>query len=367
MTLFSDEKRISLNITGEVTALSPISVTRPGDNFVSGTGSKNKPRLPRAGVKKDGTIPFIPGSSFRGGLRRAARDCVRNLTGERFDLATTYMLTQGVDITNAMIAQKSAGSIGLEEPLRKKNPLLSLFGAWSLPGHTGVGDLIPSEPGCVFNAGGGVRTNEFIRDPKQIQFLTQEDAEKLEKIIMEDSVTASEVGELKKEIADLKAQMREVRDKEVKTSLQEQVDHVEAMIKAKKNEKSGSTETIQRPLEGYEAIAPGTVLHHRLPLTMVNSMEMALFLESLAKYAKNPVIGGHKNHACGYFSARYSISYWPEDDDQPREVAVIRFDETGFFIEGEVADELQLLRKELRSSVKNGDFDFTAFLFSQAE
>ena len=50
-----------------------------------------------------------------------------------------------------------------------------------------------------------------------------------------------------------------------------------------------------------------------------------------------------------------------------REVAVIRFDETGFFIEGEAAGELQALRKEFKSSVKNGDFDFTAFLFSQAE
>lgn len=366
MSFFAENKRFSFNITGEVTAQSPISVSRPDDNFASATGTKDKPRLPRAGAKKDATIPFIPGSSFRGGLRRAARDVILRLTGEPFDIATSYMLTQGVDITNTMNSQKSAGNIGLEEPLRALNPLLSLFGAWSLPGHTGVSDLIPTTPGSVFTAGGGVRTNDFIRDPKQIQFLSPEDAEKLQQIILDDSATASEVGELKKEISELKAKMRDSRDKEVKASIQEEINHIDAMIKVKKESKSGATETIQRPLEGYEAIVPGTVMQHRLPLTMVNAMEMALFLESLATYAKNPIIGGHKNHACGFFSATYAIRYWPEDEDFSREVASIHFNETGFFIEGEIADELQSIRKTFRAAVSDGKFNFKAFLFKHA-
>jgi hypothetical protein len=364
--LFNDLNRLSFKLSGKITALAPISVTRPDDNFMSFTGTAKKPRLPRAGAKQDKTMPFVPGSSLRGGLRRSMRDVVRDLTGEQLSIETAYMLTQGVDITNLMMGQKKMGSIGLEEPLRLLNPALSLFGAWQLPGHLGVSDMFPDTADCLFSAGGGVRTNDFVRDPTQIQFLNKGDVEKLEDILINDVAIGSEINELQASIKNINKRIREEKDKEIKAQLKQEVDHIEATINVKKSEKTGSKEQIQRPLEGYEAIVPGTQLHSALPLNMVNRYEMGLFLESLSRFAKSPVIGGHKNHACGYVSGQYSLSHWPLDADSPQLMATITFDEEGFRIEGDAAQELQKLRSEFKDLVKSGKFDFTAYLFSQA-
>lgn len=364
MQLFQNDKnRISLTLIGKVTAVTPISVTRPDDNFKSLSADDKKPRLPRMGAKRDDVSPFIPGSSFRGGLRRCALAYIARNLGCTFTTDQVYMLVEGVDTTKLTSAENVNGEIDKEASLREINPMLSLFGRWGLSGHIGVGDLIPFDKNCIFTAGAGVRTNEFIRNPSATQFIDETELSYLKELLKSDTDSSAEVREIESQLKKLIKSLRDAENSLEKARINEEISTLEAKKKDVRANKIGSENTIQRPLSGFEALIPGTLLSQRLPLMMVNKSELGLFLSALAEFARNPTIGGHKNYACGEISAEYTLNYWPEDEDKPRAIASISFNDEGFVITGDAADELYQVRDQFKNDLKAQKFDFTQYLF----
>lgn len=368
MELFSAGKsRVSLTLLGEVTAITPISISRPDDNFKSVTADDKKPRLPRMGAKREDVSPFITGSSFRGGIRRCAVNLINRYLGEPFTVDQLYMLTQGVDTTKLTSAENVAGEIEKEESLRLSNPALSLFGRWGLPSHLGTGDLIPIDKNCFFTAGAGVRTNEFIRNPSAVKFINKEELGYLHSLLQSDSESSSDIRAID---AQIKLLIKDYKNSEIasqKAEINAQISELERQKKDVKANKVGSENTIQRPLPGYEAIIPGTLMNQRIALQMCNESELGLFLATLAEFARNPVIGGHANYANGAISIVYSVNYWAEDEDRPSTIATITINEEGFEITGTYSTELYRIRDQFKADVKNGKFDFKQFLISPLE
>ncbi len=354
---------------GQLTAVSPLTVTRMGENFMSHNGSNKMQRLPRMGAKKEETPAFFPGASLRGAIRRATWHVVRKAviarTGDSkpFDLDTHYMMVQGVDVTNETIREKIAGTITKESDLRKANPFLSLFGRWRLASHVGIGNAIPPEDSIFIER--GVRTNDYIRSPDEIEFLSEDDVNRLTTMLSEDG----DVSEIKKgiddEIKSLMKQKKASQDEEETKQLNEKIQALKTKIKETKQNKEGAEESIQRPLEGYEAIKSGTIMDNKLILQNGNVLELGLFLAGLREFARNPYVGGHRGHGAGEMSARWTVTTWPENENNPITLGTVRFDETGFFIENEsdlsvLTDALNHWEKTVAD--KNCEIDFHRFL-----
>jgi CRISPR type IV-associated protein Csf2 len=336
-------ERHTFRFTGEITAMSGLTVTRPDESFASPPNSafrlsRKASRLPRMGALREDTPAYFPATTLRGSLRRAGRNLLRravikstgNLTPWSVD--THYMLTQGVDTTNETLNEKVAGSIGVETDLREQNPFLSLFGRWKLPGHLGIDNALPQNNDCLYVEGRGARSNDFNRDPDQIQFLNMEEASRLKDILEQDSLAAEESGDIDSQIRVLKKEISGLSDKDEKSEVNEQIKVLESRKKAVKGAKTGSQESIQRPIEGFEAIQPGTRMNHRMLVQNASDLELGLFLASLNEMSRNPVIGGHRSLGCGEIRGEWSVSYWPDTADEPIIAGTVIMSSEGFHI-----------------------------------
>tara|TARA_R100000322_G_scaffold151599_4_gene109014 strand:+ start:286 stop:1134 length:849 start_codon:yes stop_codon:yes gene_type:complete len=270
-------------------------------------------------------------------IRRAVLKKSENVTPWSVD--THYMLTQGVDTTNKVIDEKNQGLIGNEDSLRRDNPFLSLFGRWKLPGHLGIDNAIPETLDCLYVEGRGVRSNDFVRNPGQAQFLTIDDAQRLKRMIEQDGLAAVESGDIDAQIKELRKEIRSLKDPDEKGEVQEQIRALEEQKNSVKAAKEGSREVIQRPLEGFEAIIPGTRMKHRMLLQNADQIELGLMLASLREFARSPYVGGHRSLHCGEISASWQVSYWPEDGD-PVVAGEIKLSANGFDIVDEDSEKL---------------------------
>lgn len=362
-------KKQTIKFSGVITADTGITVIRPNDNFMGGGYSDKTSRLPRAGRKHQDTDVYIPGSTLRGKLRRCAQERIEKLINgidasePMFGLDAQYMLRQGVDVTGKVVGEKSAGTIDKESNLRLANPMLSLFGRWKLPGHSCVGGLFPANNDCLMVDGKGARTNDFIREPERIKFLDSDSQAQLMKLVEQDAQASIDMKPIEEKITLLKASRKETSDKDAKNSINEDIKELESQIKDIKANKK--TEAIQRPLDGYEAIRPGTELDNQIVLEGVNEFELGLFLQTLAEFARNPRIGGHKNHNYGWVSCEYEITTWPELEDKPITIGQVKISQEGFELTDLTEDKmLENAVTNFIVAARSKKFDFERFLLN---
>lgn len=326
---------------GTMTAVTGLTVTRPDDAFASPKNSQLKlsskaGRLPRLGPQREDVPVYFPATSLRGAIRRAGRNLIRRAVIREtendtpWSVDTHYMLSQGVDTTNKTLKEKTSGAIGAETGLRDVNPFLSLFGRWKLPGHFCIDNAVPEEFDCVYVEGRGARSNDMVRTPEQVHFLDASEAKRLKTMLEQDSLAAEETGEVDSQIKDLKRQYAKTEDADERSEINEQVKALEARKKDIKAAKEGSQESIQRPIEGFEAIRPGTRMSHRMIVQNANDIELGLALASLREFARSPYVGGHRALHCGEIEASWKVSYWPEDQDKPILLGTVKLSSGGF-------------------------------------
>lgn len=360
---------ITLVFEGIVTAEAPLTVNRPNDKF----HKDDFGRLPRAGVKAPGTQAYFPGSNLNGALRRKCRDIVREATissGKPFTIDEHYILTQGVDTTNRVKNERADGVIDFEKAVRNANPLLSLFGRWKLPGHLAIYDLCPvsGNDECVFMHGEGARIDDFDRSPGEASFLSAEDTIKLKKILHQDKDIQKQINEMVDSQKSLTSQQRKAKGEE-KESLQAEISKLEENVKQLKNEKSGSEESIQMPLPGYEAFVPGTQFKHKMVLSNVNEIEIGLVFDTLLRFSEKPYLGGHFKNGCGEVSAEWDIKYRKPGTFKPEVLGRVKVS----YAEFELADftetkDLEVIFTkwlEAKKDISAAGLDFTKYLRSE--
>ena len=366
--------RQTYRFKGTMTAESSLNVTRPNETFPSPPGSPfglsaTSGRLPRLGPLHESSPVMFPASSIRGAIRRAARNSVRRAiirqSGEKtpWSIDTHYMLTQGVDTSNKTKKTKNSEVVDGAMALREANPFLSLFGRWGLASHLGIDNAIPHTKECVY-AEHGARTNDFVRDPEQTQFISVDDAKRLKQMIVEDGEMSLTGADIDKQIKALKAEQRQVKDADDKAEIREQIKALETQKKDAKAQKIGSQEPIQYPHPGFEAIIPGTTMSHRMLVRSADAYELGLTLAALREFARQPYLGGHRALGFGEVAFDWVVSYWPEDGD-PVQAGRVQVGADIFFISEESDD------KSLSSALSQWDevmastdmpFDFKRFL-----
>lgn len=337
-------------LKGEITTLEPLTVSLPG------LKRGNVSMLPRNGASE---TPFFPASSIRGALRHAAHHSVLRMakksTGEThpFDLNQHFMLAQGVDAAKVTKGESGSGQIDFGRELRNANPMLSTFGRWGIESNLSVGNAIPDKPGCWGIFGGGARSVMFDRDEALLSELSDSDQERLETIMTEMAAFSVDNTDLKAEETTLKKSLKSAGEEE-RNAIYTRLDEIEKMRKTLKSEKEGPEESIRRPIDGYEGFSIGATLDHRMMLRNSNENELGLLLETLAEFAREPRLGGHKSHNNGLVSMSYTVTTWPIGEDKPVTLGTISLTEDGFEVEGE-----QLLKA--REAFKNNSeqFEFT--------
>ena len=353
---------------GQITAETQISVNRPNDNFKSLTGSDKLLRLPRQGPKKDGTPVFIPGDTFRGTLRRCGENFIRRqvikLTNQSkpFSIDDLYMLRQGVDTRNKVLYEKTDGLMSSESSLRDINPFLSLFGRWKLAGHLGVGNLYPMSDDVIFINSKGVRTNDYIRSPEQIRFLKEEDVELVKKMILEDSNVSRGKVEINKQISQLMSDYENTSDANEKFNISNTINELKEKKDSLNDSKVGSKDSIQRPLDGHEAIKPGTIFSHRINLNLANNFELGLLFLCIREFSRSPFIGAQSRTSSGEISGFYDILCWEVDTDAPITLGRLNFSINGFSITEEIEGSLKPTMELFLSELNQSKFDFTKYL-----
>lgn len=339
------------------------------DVFFSGSLTTVTPFTFTSPSKKDGKLPliagklYIPASSIRGKLRRLARDEIQDSLAEaggehRFSLPDFYLNTlggvKGAKGAKGGDAKEDKGETVRVFGGRKKNPLVSLFGAMApsnVPGKLMIDHAIDNgaaaaEPITISH----VRSDDISRDPSSVLPML-EDGFEAEYLAMGKVMDARSAAN--RDIKALRAQLKKVTDEGERERILKEINA------AKEVQDDNTAVQVQQILE-YQAIPPGLKLNSNFRLLRVTKRELVLFLRALNRFSANPVLGGRHNHGNGIVSGEWDVRIRASGTLLPAAAGTVRI--AGDFGPAEVTGEIA----ELMSATLDLDgCDFSAKVFEQ--
>ena len=342
-----------VRLDGALTAETPLTTTPPALK-----GRPHDPDRPLPVPKmvvtygdSRATVPYMPGSGIRGRLRRCGVDLVRRAMPEGLRLQDYYYLAIG-GVKGADAERKSDFADAAAR--RAANPLIGLFGAGTpwMQGRLSVSHAVPRLP-VTEQSVNGARLDDIGGSGTAITLLRAEDQAQWIEMAFHNAERSRKEAALRRLKADLSGRGRAIERSEL-----------EAGLEALNREIAGHAAraytdlSVQRPLSGYEFIAPGTVLNQSMTLTHATAFEIGAFVAILRAFALNPVLGGKAAHGNGVVSARWTVSV---RESQATEIAgrgaielvpfePLRLDESF----------LDLCAADFLAALSEGRFDFTA-------
>lgn len=304
----------SFRLTGLISLKAPIAISLHSQRAASSSDPTPVPATTVWDPVQQALLEtaFIPSTSIRGALRRAARDALFELlhpNGESgWDLDTLYLQTIGG------IYESGAGgdaimldvTRSIEE--RERNPLVGLFGASNtgkatfLAGALELSHAIPSpalDPArCPTYA--LMRSDDMLRSP--VDTMTKLDEAGPEAwntrfgMIRETSALKAR----KREINTAMSKAIKAKDQETVEALKKEREDIEGAIK-------GGKMSIAMPVAGYKALPQGLETPHEMRLTRTNLEQLGLFLEALDRFSLSPMIGGQRARGCGEIALAYDL------------------------------------------------------------
>lgn len=277
-------------------------------------GRDNQPVPVPTTITELGKRLMFPSTGIRGALRRRARDLVRNTaiaaTGNEtpFTLDEHYFLTLG-GIKGEGAQERS--TVAMEAEWRRKNPLLSLFGAGDagvlgfVQGHLSVGNAIAVDAAdpVIFS---GARTDDLYRDKSQVRYLSDADIASLVSRAKGGKDRSALQAELKTVERDQKKASREGKT-DLAEELRAKADALKASVETVKAESGTSDVSVGMPLAGWQAIPQGCKMDHRMLLVRSNELELGFLLETLSAFAMDPILGAHFANGHGLVSGEWVV------------------------------------------------------------
>lgn len=294
--------QITLRFNGHLKAETCISTCPPGTK----SGKNDPAPLPKMTV--GGVLtPYFPGGGLKGTLRRRAVDLVRSAlmdgTSSPFSLNDHYYLVLGG--VKGDDKEDKADILGADTR-RKANPIVGLFGAgdpWQ-QGRLYISHAVPPAEQADIQSVRGARVDDFARSGDNLHVLSEDDRQKWLHIAQVNNQRSGKDKELKK----LETGLRDRgASEDSKKEMKVRAAALEAEIKALSNS-SDYSNSINRPLDGYEVIPPGTDMAHSMTLSFGNMMEVGLLMGALRFWALDPWIGAHKSHGCGIVSGHWDVT-----------------------------------------------------------
>ncbi|SHH55745.1 hypothetical protein [Ferrimonas marina] len=344
----------------------PLALTRKIEGWGKTEAEREIQRLPSFG----GGDRYYPGPTLGGLLRNKAVDAVqRQMAEEEFDkfaqieAAEAQMLREGVDITGKVAKENLDGEFDALEELRAANPVLGLFGRWRMGKLISFGNLHPLENGAHFVEQGGFRTDRFKLEPQKHKTLTQTGVADLKELMMQDGLQALDSKEVKAEIKKVQSELKTASAAE-KPAMFSRINELEQKLKDMKKKQRFPTESIARPLPGYEAFKPGALLESRIRLFQVTDLELGIFLAALREFSETAQLGPRFGGGCGEVKMQLAVESRSQGVTQSLGDVHVGLWEFG--IDGERAkplhDALSLFDKSFANCAKDSDIDLTRYL-----
>lgn len=349
-----------VRFTGTITLQSPVAVT------IHGTTVKGEPTpVPEtvvfdAATQALATTAFLPSTSLRGALRRSA---VLDLYERRrdaglpscLDLRSYYMLAIGGTRSRGSSAQTI--DAGAEGNVRKRNPLVSVFGAadtgdhYFLSAKAQIAHLLPASPlsPAACPSFKGVRIDDMLRRPDQtLAMMKQGAADDWHSLFARTRDTSSK----KKEAKSLKTAAYKAKqggDDAGRATINQQLREIDQSLES-------AEISVQMLIDGYRALPQGLQLNSSIVLRDPTDIEVGLFLAALQRFSHEPVLGGHRAHGCGQVSAQWSVS-----ESQPRQAArttgAVSIDGFGGF---QADGDFAAAQAAWQDAAVSGDFTYAA-------
>lgn len=319
----------TIKFIGQITTVEPVNITMP-----------NLKGMPRSQGK-----PMIPASSLRGYLRHSAHNGIVEAFSRDEQYLTVdehYLLASGVDTKRALAVTGQSTQVGANQEIRKKHPFLSIWGYWGLAGKFSVGNAVATSDDALLKVNGGSRQHVFNRNETLNNFVDPSELPRLQDILEADKFSAEAIADYKIEKKELQKQTRETTDKDEKAEYRTRIEELDVLMREAKDARVGASESIQRPLDGYEAIDQGQMLPHRMVLKDPTDTELHLALWSIAMASLQPYVGGHSNSNFGEIHAKWDVSVTDINSFTPKKLGEVGFDDNGFFctVEGFDVDEI---------------------------
>lgn len=308
----------NIQLVGKATTVTPFNVTRP-----------NLKGLP---TNSHG-VAYIPATTLRGWLRNGLAYALAELLSRESNKFLTVdeinILANGVD-TGRKLKEEGLASVkvGVNQKLREANPFISLFGHWKLAGKLAMGSATP-KTNAVIQYGVGSRSNALGRNQDMQKFVAESELDYLQDILTADAKAVAASADYKGEKDALVKELKKA-DTSRKAEINERLNEIDEALSYVKDERVGAKETVQRTIDGFEAIDAGVECDHFMSIANPSDQEVTALLWLLRKMSFNPVIGGKRHLGCGRIKFQWDVMESSFANPTPKKIGEITIDETGF-------------------------------------
>ena len=292
----------TLTVEAIITTQAPLSITMPVAEGGRANGYNNFPLMAR-GLDAEGQVQqtaYLPASTVRGFLRRACGLAAMAQRGEgKTTLQQAYsdILGQSKDIKEEVDLQQLAA-------LREADPILDLFGSWSVKSRLLVSNFVPKVnilPQAVTGTRKDLEDTEGV-----LEGLTESDRHAYTHRSETNSQRAAieaNATKLKRELNKAKKDGKPAAElKDLETALHICESQV-AALKAQMGDMANSSRTITT----FYAFPADIPLHGRMVIEQAKERDLVLLLQGLDALSRRPLLGAQVARGCGEVAGDFTI------------------------------------------------------------
>jgi hypothetical protein len=292
-------KKRTIVIDVVITTQGPLSITMPVAQGGRANEYNNFPLMARGQDESGNPLQtaYLPASTVRGFLRRAAGLAAMEKRG----VGQTTLQQAYSDILGQSSDAKEEVDLVKLSAIRDGDPILDLFGSWSIKSRMLVSNFLP-KANVLPQAVTGVRKDledtdgvlEFLSHADRLAYYSRSDVNSRR------AAADAGVKGIKREIAKAKKENKSLADLEAALAIAEAK---AAELKSEMGEMANSSRTITE----FFALPAALALHGRIVIEQAKERDMALVLQALEALSARPMLGAQVARGCGEVSGQFTI------------------------------------------------------------
>lgn len=292
-------KKQNIIIEAVITTKGPLSIAMPVAQGGRANEYNNFPLMAR-GQDEEGKLmqtAYLPASTVRGFLRRASGLAAmekRGIGKTTLQQAYSDILGQSADAKEEVDLVKLAA-------LRDEDPILDLFGSWSIKSRLLVSNFLP-KANVLPQAVTGVRKDLEDTDGV-LECLSESDRQAYHNrsdINSQRAAADAVFKGIKREMAKAKKEGKPLADLEAALAIAESK---AAVLKSEMGDMANSSRTITE----FFAMPVDVALHGRMVIEQAKERDLGLLLQALDALSIRPILGAQVARGCGEIAGRFTI------------------------------------------------------------
>ncbi len=286
-------------IDAVITTQGPLSIAMPVIQGGRANDYNNFPLMAR-GQDEEGKLmqtAFLPASTVRGFLRRACGLAAMEKRG----VGNTTLQQAYSDILGQSADAKAEVDLVQLSKIRDADPILDLFGSWSIKSRLLVSNFLP-KANVLPQAITGVRKDledtagvlDFLNESDQLAYHSRSD------INSQRSAADAVVKGVKREMNKAKKDGKPLADLEAALLIAE---GKATALKSEMGEMANSSRTVT----DFYALPADIDLHGRMVIEQAKERDLGLILQALDALSARPILGAQVARGCGEITGRFTV------------------------------------------------------------